>query len=79
MHDAVAHGVGAAEPVDRRVELERVGLRGGRLQVLGAQQLVTRPEQTQLQAARPSVDNQNPQKGQTQSRTSSMSSPTSRV
>jgi hypothetical protein len=56
VHDAVADGVGAAEPVDGRVELERVGPRRPRLQILGAEQLVVFPEQAELQAARAGVD-----------------------
>jgi hypothetical protein len=56
VHDAVADGVGAAEPVDGRVELERVGPRRRRLQILGAEQLVVFPEQAELQAARAGVD-----------------------
>src|SRR5689334_3229477 len=55
----MAHRVGTTQPVDGRVELERVGPRLRRRQVLGAEQLVALPEQAQLQAARARVDDQN--------------------
>src|SRR6185437_5562374 len=79
VHDAMAHGVRAAQPVDGRVELQRVRPGGRRRQVLAAEQLVVLTEQAELQAARARVDDQDLQYGQTQSRTSSMSSPCSCV
>jgi hypothetical protein len=54
--DAVPHGVGAPKPVDRRVELQRVRLRLGRLEVLAADQVVVLAEEAQLQAARARID-----------------------
>jgi hypothetical protein len=75
VHDAVTDRVRTAEPVNRRVDVEGGGPRGGSGEILGSEQLIVLPDQSELQAARARVDDQNSQKGQTQSRTSSMSSP----
>jgi hypothetical protein len=40
VNDAVPDSVGAAEAVDRGVELQRIGLRLGRLEILGPEQLI---------------------------------------
>jgi hypothetical protein len=72
--DPVPDGVRAPELGQRLVEPGGVGA-----QVRGALEVVVGAEQPQLQAARSRVDDENPQNGQTQSRTSGGSSPCSRV
>jgi hypothetical protein len=72
--DPVPDGVRAPELGERRIEARGVGR-----QVAAAEQLVSGTEQPQLEAARSGVDDQNPQNGQTQSRTCSGSSPCARV
>jgi hypothetical protein len=60
----MADGVGTAQRGQRLVQPRGVGR-----QVARPQQLVVRAEQPQLEAARPGVDDEDPQDGQTQSRT----------
>jgi hypothetical protein len=72
--DPVPDGIRAPELRQHLVEPGGVGA-----QVRGVLQLVVGAEQSQLQAARARVDDEDPQNGQTQSRTWSGSSPCSRV